>query len=207
MSKRAYSSTASERAATDSSILETSLFETNKEPKQNKKSSKKKKTDKVTSGQKIMTEFVTTKQNEIQPNRSETSCIEQRLDEINSKLSNVLTKNNTDIIRNIIKDVLEGLKEKLLGSVVKQIEIIESNLFDQAKELASLKEKLTEKDKEIEILKQSNESVKHNHEASINDLEQYGRRNSVRISGLSNDADKQTSTAVTEQTVRMIKQK
>ncbi|KAH3897498.1 hypothetical protein DPMN_021686 [Dreissena polymorpha] len=144
MNKRAYSSTASEGAASDSSLLETSFFDTPKEPKHNQKSNKKK-TDKVTSGQKIITEFVTTKQNEIQPNRSKPSSIEKRLDEICSKLSNVLTKDDTGIIRKIIIYTVEELKEKLLGSVVKQIETIESNMFDQAKELASLKEKLNEK--------------------------------------------------------------
>ncbi|KAH3825928.1 hypothetical protein DPMN_127815 [Dreissena polymorpha] len=55
MNKRAYSSTASEGAATDSSLLETSLFDTPKELKQCKKPNKKKKTDKITSGQTIMT--------------------------------------------------------------------------------------------------------------------------------------------------------
>ncbi|KAH3875929.1 hypothetical protein DPMN_039208 [Dreissena polymorpha] len=103
MNKRAYSSTASEGAATDSSVLETSLFDTPNEPKPSKKSYKKKKTDKVTSGQKIMTEFLTTKQNEIQPNRSEPSSIEKRLDVISSKLSNVFIKDDTCIMRNIIK--------------------------------------------------------------------------------------------------------
>ena len=58
-----------------------------------------------------MTEFVTTKQNETQPNRIEPSSIEKLLDEIGSKLSNVLTKSDTDIIRNIIKETLEELKE------------------------------------------------------------------------------------------------
>ncbi|KAH3857654.1 hypothetical protein DPMN_100265 [Dreissena polymorpha] len=134
-----------------------------------------------------MTEFVSTKQNESQPSRAEPSSIEKRLDEISTKLSNVLTKGDTDIIRNIIKETLEELKEKLLASVLKQLEIIESNMFDQAKELASLKEKMNEQTKEIEILKNCNESSKQTYEASLNDLEQYGRRNSVRISGLPKD--------------------
>ncbi|KAH3862707.1 hypothetical protein DPMN_025681 [Dreissena polymorpha] len=60
MNKRAYSSTASEGAATDSSLLETPLFNTPKKLKQGKKPNKKKKTEKITSGQKVMTEFVTT---------------------------------------------------------------------------------------------------------------------------------------------------
>ncbi|KAH3863891.1 hypothetical protein DPMN_026897 [Dreissena polymorpha] len=107
-----------------------------------------------------MTEFVTTKQNETQPNRSEPSSIEKLLDEIGSKLSNVLTKSDTDIIRNIMKETLVELKEKLLASVVKQIEIIESNMFDQAKELASLKEKVIEQNKKIKTLKKCNESSK-----------------------------------------------
>ncbi|KAH3848573.1 hypothetical protein DPMN_090951 [Dreissena polymorpha] len=48
-------------------------------------------------------------------------------------------------------------------------------MFDQAKELASLKEKMNEQNKEIEILKKCNESSKQTYEASINDLEQLGK--------------------------------
>ena len=52
MNKRAYSSTASEGAPTDISLLDTSLQDLPKAPKQNKKRNKKKTTDDDTSGQK-----------------------------------------------------------------------------------------------------------------------------------------------------------
>ncbi|KAH3739411.1 hypothetical protein DPMN_046063 [Dreissena polymorpha] len=204
MNKRAYSSTASEGAVTDASLLDSSLFESPKVPKQGKKSNKKKKTDKETAGQKSMTEFITTKENETKQNKTESPSIEKRLDEISAKLSNVLTRSDTDIIKNIIKESLEGLKEQLLGSVVKQIEILESNMFDQAKELASLKQQLSAKDQEINILKQSDHSKNQTYEAGINDLEQYGRRNSIRISALSFDSENQTSIQVAEHTAKMM---
>ncbi|KAH3724044.1 hypothetical protein DPMN_049846 [Dreissena polymorpha] len=112
-----------------------------------------------------MTEFITTKENETKQNKTESPSVEKRLDEISAKLSNVLTRSDTDIIKNIIKESLEGLKEQLLGSVVKQIEILESNLFDQAKELDSLKQQLSAKDQEINILKQSDHSKNQTYEA------------------------------------------
>ena len=99
---------------------------------------------------KSMTEFVINKQNETKSSTSsnaETSCITKRLDEKSSKLSNVLTKSDTDIIKNIIKETLEEIKEKLLASVIKQLEIIESNMFDQQKEILTLKEQLNFKRK------------------------------------------------------------
>ena len=64
MNKRDYSSTASEGEATDASLLDSSLFESPKVPKQSNKSNKKKKTDKGTAGQKRMTEFTTAKETE-----------------------------------------------------------------------------------------------------------------------------------------------
>ncbi|KAH3856517.1 hypothetical protein DPMN_099107 [Dreissena polymorpha] len=54
-------------------------------------------------------------------------------------------------------------------------------MYDQAKELVSLQEQLSAKDLKIDILKQLNHSTKQTYEAGINDLEQYGRRNSIYI--------------------------
>ncbi|KAH3825570.1 hypothetical protein DPMN_127450 [Dreissena polymorpha] len=111
------------------------------------------------------------------PAHQSQSSIEKRLKEISSKLSDL---NHKDIIR----ETVEELKEKLLGSVMKRIEIIEGNMFEQAKEVESLKHQIEEK-----IWKSTS------HETCLNDLEQYGRRNSVRITGLLNDNENQTSNA------------
>ncbi|KAH3847747.1 hypothetical protein DPMN_090078 [Dreissena polymorpha] len=135
------------------------------------------------------------------------SSIEKRLKEISSKLSNVLTKDDSLIIKNIIRETLEELKEKLLGSVMKRIEIIEGNMFEQAKEVESLKQQIEEKNLEIDLLKQKEQSSEKAHGASLNDLEQYGRRNSVQITGLLNDNENQTSNAVAEQSANLINQK
>jgi exosome complex exonuclease DIS3/RRP44 len=142
----------------------------------------------------------------MQTDQSQTS-IEKRLKEISSKLSNVLTKDDSALIKNIIRETLDELKEKLLSSVIKRIEIIEGNMFDQAKEVESLKQQLETKNNEIESLKQKEHSSEQAHKASLNDLEQYGRRNNVRITGLPNDIDGQTSQAVAEQSVDLLNKK
>ena len=80
-------------------------------------------------------------------------------------------------------------------------------MFEQAKEVESLKQQIEEKNLEIDLLKQKEQSSEKAHEASLNDLEQYGRRNSVRITGLLNDTENQTSNAVAEQSANLINQK
>ncbi|KAH3773905.1 hypothetical protein DPMN_175276 [Dreissena polymorpha] len=71
-------------------------------------------------------------------------------------------------------------------------------MFDQQKELSSLKEQLNSKEKDIDTIKQNNQSTIQTFEASINDLEKYGRRNTVRISGLSFEEENQSSMAAAE---------
>ncbi|KAH3852262.1 hypothetical protein DPMN_094765 [Dreissena polymorpha] len=117
MNKRPHSSTASESALTDDSRLEPPVFETPVASKQNKRHNKKKKTDKAISNLKSLTDFMTSKETEMPADQSQSS-IEKRLQEISSKLSNVLTKDDNLIIKKIIRETLEELKEKLLGSVM-----------------------------------------------------------------------------------------
>ena len=130
MSKRQHSSTASESNAadaTDTSLIEVHVFETpdaNKLNKQNKKNSKKSKTENEKQNQKSMTDFIQSGASKTTTEHTETP-IEKRLDEISAKLSHMLTKNDTSFIKTIIKDTLEEMKEKFLGSVLKKLEVME----------------------------------------------------------------------------------
>ncbi|KAH3792269.1 hypothetical protein DPMN_145760 [Dreissena polymorpha] len=84
-----------------------------------------------------MTTFVTNSQNE---NRDASgSSIEKRLEEISNKLSNVLTKDDSTFIKEIISETVEQLKDNLLGNVIRRIEILESDVFDQKREIEMLK--------------------------------------------------------------------
>ncbi|KAH3885804.1 hypothetical protein DPMN_009802 [Dreissena polymorpha] len=157
--KRTLSSTASE-TSTNTSLLDTSVFEINEPTKsinQSKNTLKKLKPDQKK--QKTMTTFITSSQNETQE-PAELS-IEKRLDEISQKLSNVLTKDDSLFIKEIIRETVEQLKDKLLGNVIHRIEILESDCFEQTREIELLKKESSIKSKLIEDLKSQNAILEH----------------------------------------------
>ena len=123
--------------------------------------------------------------------------INRQLSEINKKLSNVITKGD-DTIREMIKDIFQQMKEEFLKSVSHRIDILEGKLFEKDKENESLRKKIAELETDIEnrkseIVEQKLEKenlvkqMEKNAEiadSKINDLEQYGRRNNLKINGL-----------------------
>ena len=212
MSKRQHSSTASESNAADAadtSLIDVHVFETpdaNKLNKQNKKNSKKSKTENEKQNQKSMTDFIQSGASKTTTEHTETP-LEKRLDEISAKLSHMLTKNDTSFIKTIIKDTLEEIKEKFLGSVLKKLEVMEGSVFESKNEIDALKRTIKEQRSEIDALKKAQQDAESIHNSSQNDLEQYGRRNSVRISGLANDSDQQTSMVVADETISLLSKK
>ncbi|KAH3817446.1 hypothetical protein DPMN_118982 [Dreissena polymorpha] len=104
-----------------------------------------------------MSTFVTNTKNE---NRDSSELtLEKRLEEISSKLSNVLTKDDSIFIKDIIKETVEQLKEKLLGNVIRRIEILENDVFEQKREIEQLKKESESKSKQIEDLKSQNAAL------------------------------------------------
>lgn len=114
----------------------------------------------------------------------------EQLKEINSKLSNFITRDD-DSLKQLIKDTFKQMKEEFLKSVSHRIDLLEGRLFDKEIENDQLK-------KQIETLEQDNEQNKEDNAKKIteveaenlelheqlNELEQYGRRNSIRIVGI-----------------------
>ena len=205
--KRTLSSTASE-TSTNTSLLETSVFEksetSTKGGGQGKTSKKNSKPD--SKKQKTMSTFVTSKQHD-----TVDITIEKRLDEISSKLSRVLTKDDSTFIKDMIKETVEQLKEKLLGNVLHRIEIIESDLFEQKREITLLKNENVAKTKIIEELKQQNALLEQkktsdavNFDEFANNTEQYSRRNNLRIAGVPEDQDHQSSVWVTDKVAALV---
>ncbi|KAH3876017.1 hypothetical protein DPMN_039297 [Dreissena polymorpha] len=203
MNKRQHSSTASEQ--TDTSLLDSSVFDSLKGQK-SKKDSKKKKVEDDAPKQKSIKSMLSQQNAEVTTEKSIRS-IETRLDEVSLKLSTVLTKDDTSVIRTIIRETIDELKDKLLSSVIKRLEIIESNVFDQSKEIDTLHIQINNKNKEIEELKTKlNKSEMHSAE-SLNELKQYSRRNNLRINGLQSDTEFQSSISVTEQVSSLLNTK
>ncbi|KAH3863631.1 hypothetical protein DPMN_026619 [Dreissena polymorpha] len=134
MNKRQHSSTASEQ--TDTSLLDSSVFDILKGQK-SKKDSKTKKVEDVATKQKSIKSMLNQQNAEVTTEKSIRS-IETRLDEISLKLSTVLTKDDISVIRTIIRETIDELNDKLSSCVIKRLEIIESNVFDQSKEIDTL---------------------------------------------------------------------
>ena len=141
---------------------------------------------------------------------AENQLISQSLSEINEKLSNVLTKDDTAFIKTIIKDTVHQIKDQILSSVTRRIEVIEGDIFECHTQIKSLKDKLKIKQTENEKLQESVRSLSTqcsrpntSFEQNKNENEQYSRLNSVRIMGLAGDSPSQSS----EVTTRMVIEK
>ena len=114
-------------------------------------------------------------------------ALEDSLEEINNKLNNVLKKTDTQFIKRIIQDTVNELKDSLLASVVKRIEIVEGELHDKQLENDSLKEKLGKMNKKLEEKGEENKKIKADQvneklrlNKIINNHEQYSRKNNLR---------------------------
>ena len=133
--------------------------------------------------------------------------LKKELSQINDKLSKVLTKDDPSL-KQMIKEVINAMKEDLLNSVEHKIGVLESKLFVKEKEndamkdeIASLKQQIVEQSDENELLKLKLTRVKEDSNEKLNDLEQYGRMNSIRINGVpesDNETVQQTVGVVVE---------
>ena len=123
--------------------------------------------------------------------------VSKQLEEINKKLSNVLRKDD-GFLRDLIKEVFQQMKDEFLLSVYKQIEILEGRLFEKDQDndkllgsIDQLKQQIEEKNSKIEEQKAENQKLREqiektnmNFESKMNDMGQYSRKNSLRISGI-----------------------
>ena len=140
--------------------------------------------------------------------------ITRQLTEINKKLSNVITKGD-GTLREMIKEVFQQMKDEFLDSVSHRIDILEGKLFEKDKENDALKEKIGKLETEIENRKTEIEDQKTENSklqaqidksaevasGKINDLEQYGRRSNLKISGLSESEGDETAEMTTEKVI------
>lgn len=195
------------RPSTDSE-LETSglsdITRNNKKEKQEKKKSKKNKSINLVENE---------NETVVEDSSSRLDItISAQLCEINQKLSTVLTKEDKTFIENIIINTIEKMKENILSSVIHRLDIVESDNLDKDITCDKLKKDLEKQKKEnaslkdhIETLRREVNAKDEKHTERLNDMEQYGRRNNIRISGISHDVDKQTSEQTTKQVLDMIK--
>ena len=179
------------------SDIDTSLNTTTETPiKTSKQTKKEKKQEKKKV--KMMTEVMD------ENIKAEKDSMAEKIDQINSKLNNMLTKDDTKFIKLIITETLEEMREKIIGTVVKRVEIIESELHTKADENDKLKEVINQCKTENTLLKEQlqNETAKRTEQ--VNEMEQYSRRNNIRISGLTHDSPTELAQESTEGVLNLI---
>ena len=64
--------------------------------------------------------------------KEETETMSMKIDQINDKLNNILMKDDKTFIKKIIVESLEEIKKKILSTVIKRMEIVESELHEKA---------------------------------------------------------------------------
>ena len=77
--------------------------------------------------------------------------VEKQLALINEKLSNMLTKNDTSFLKQIVKDTFCELKDDLFKPLIHIFEIMDSDIMDQAKEIEKLKDELAKKTPSLHV--------------------------------------------------------
>ncbi|XP_053373645.1 uncharacterized protein LOC128546645 [Mercenaria mercenaria] len=123
--------------------------------------------------------------------------IQTELKQINKKLENVMTKND-ETLKTLIKETIQTMKEELLASTEKKVEILEGKLFEKEKEIDKMK---TEYDKMKEDISRLSKDMSDQNanidrykyemrdnalktDEYLNDCEQYSRVNNIRIFGI-----------------------
>ena len=110
-------------------------------------------------------------------------------------MSNVLTKDDKSL-KQMMKSIFKEMKDDFLQSVFHRIELLESKLYDKDQENDKLKTQIKKLNTDLEEQKSENLTLRGEIDekseimnGKLNDLEQYGRRNNVRIEGMINDKD------------------
>lgn len=118
-------------------------------------------------------------------------------DDINKKLSNVITKDD-GFLRSLIREIFQEIKVEFLNSVYNRLEILEGRLFERDEENDRLKKSIDTLTETIDNQKQLIQQQKVENkklqdeigatnteiEDKLNDLEQYSRKNNIRVSGI-----------------------
>ncbi|KAH3882949.1 hypothetical protein DPMN_006896 [Dreissena polymorpha] len=119
------------------------------------------------------------------------STVDRSIEELNSKIKQLIEKDDARI-KNTMRELLSGMKDDIVISLSKQIEVLESRLFEREvendklkQEVKGLNKKLADQEEVNSKLANSiakNESERRNIE---NEANQYSRSNNVIISGIS----------------------
>ncbi|KAH3698683.1 hypothetical protein DPMN_086229 [Dreissena polymorpha] len=119
----------------------------------------------------------------------ESNWMRKELAEINNKLSNMLTKNDSGL-KSMMRELVNEMKDELFKSVIHTIETLESSVFEKqqendkfANEVKRPEEQLNNEKDEEQQYKMEMTKQQLTNEKKLNELEQYSGRNNIRLSG------------------------
>ena len=145
---------------------------------------------------------------EIKTMNTKLITMDNAIAKMNNQFSMVMMKNDSEL-KATIRDLLVEMKEELLRSVYKSIEVLEGKLFDKETENSQLLSNIKTLEQEIESQKNENsklqDMINRNNEQRLekdNENEQYSRRNNIVINGLK-DNDPQES-AKSEKVIKVL---
>lgn len=147
-------------------------------------------------------------------NNGELGHITKQLNLVNEKLNEVIKRQDTSVLKALIRDTLMELKDVITKTLAKQVEVLEGDVHDQAvennklrSEISDLKSQLNTKAEETEKLEQRIEKETEQRVEVCNDHEQYSRRKNVRVMELAEDHKHESSFETINKVVGMINTK
>ncbi|KAH3863509.1 myosin-6-like [Dreissena polymorpha] len=135
--------------------------------------------------------------------------IATELKSINEKLKNVITKDSKEL-KDLVKEIVIQLKEELFSTFIQRLDKMEGELFDndiennkKTKQIDDLRGELQEQKEENERLKKALKNNEYANQLHINELEQYSRRNNIRIEGIE-DSERENYIETTEKVINTL---
>lgn len=119
------------------------------------------------------------------------STVDRSIEEINTKIKQLIEKDDTRM-RETMKELLSGIKDEIVKTLSKQIEVLESRIFEREVENDKLKIEIKDLNKKLsdqeEINSKLTDSINKNETERRkieNEANQYSRSNNIIISGIS----------------------
>ncbi|KAH3787149.1 hypothetical protein DPMN_165269 [Dreissena polymorpha] len=109
---------------------------------------------------------------------------------MNDKVKDIIERDD-ERLKILVNDLFDKLKERLLTSCTKQIEILEARLFEEEIENDTLKKNVKNLKSQVNLQSEENAKLKtelanqeNNRRRSENDSNQYSRSNNIILSGI-----------------------
>lgn len=188
-----------------SSLSELDTSTKNETPTKNVKSKKKKK--------KCASNGTGSELNDIDNKDNDDKDDDISITECFRKLEEKITASETNLQKKI-KEMIAEMKTEILQSVEHKINVMENRLFESEKENDEMKKEIGLLNKtlnaqidENQRLKREIDREKQQTQLKLNDMEQYGRRNNIRIDGIENKdgeiADETTKVVIQKLNTKM----